>query len=602
MNPNIYDYIKEQESIYETDEIQLGDNWFWNMRKHVQMIFHAVNGIFYTGENNFTRAFKKIMKPIINLANWSEDLEVKDVVFYIPGREGLSFLVKKYHDEVYTHEHDLDKLFDEITENDNTYGGVLVQKGKKRPEALSFQSVAFADQTDLMGGAIGFKMNFSPSKLMKMSEKGWGKPENGATISLDELVTMAESVKDAVGTRNEDQNKGTSKNIEVYLVRGSLPNHYLNDDDDMENSTDQIQVVAFYTKKDNKKEGVTLYRKKDVDGLKFFSSDPVFQRALGSSVGEDMLPNQVWTNFLTIHKMNLLESASKVPLYTDDPTYRTKNKIQDMENLEITTIEDGKKIYQVPTASPTNIQLLQNAVDDFFSNAQLVGSAFDPILGKEQVSGTTFRGQERTVAQGKGSHDRKRGKRAKFIEEIYRDWVLPDIIKEIVKGQEFLSSLSTDELGWVADRMVTNRVNARLKEKMMKMELLSREERDELTVTFKDAFKRAGNKQLLKILKDEFKDIPIRININVANKQKNLAELSDKVLSIFQFVFANPQAFQQAMQIPALSKSFSDILEYSGMSIGDFSTLVNVPAPQILEAENQGQNQTEPLTLTAQNE
>ena len=597
MNPNIYSYIKEQETRYETDEIQLGDNWFWNMRKHIQVIFHLVNGVFYTGDNNFTRAFKKIMKPIINLANWSEDLEVKDVVFYIPGKEELSFLVKKYHDEVYTHEHDLDKLFDDITESDNTYGGVLVQRGKKRPEAMALQSIAFADQNDMMGGAIGFKLNFSPSKLLKMADKGWGNPQNGATITLDELVTMAGDVKDAVGTRNKEQNQGTSKNIEVYIVRGSLPNHYLYDNDDMSANTDQIQVIAFYTKKDNQKEGVTLYRKKDIDGLKFFTSDPVFQRALGSSVGEDTLPNQVWTNFLTIHKMNLLESASKVPLYTDDPTYRTKNKIQDMENLEITTIEDGKRIYQVPTASSVNIQLLQNAVDDFFSNAQLNGSAFDPILGKEQVSGTTFRGQERTVAQGKGSHDRKRGKRAKFIEEIYRDYILNDIIKEITKGKEFLSTLSVDELNWVVDRVVTNKVNAKIKEKMFKGETTTPEEQAQLQEMQKAVFKKTGNKQMLEILADEFKGVDIRIGINVANKQKDLAQLSDKVLSIFQFIFANPQAFQQAMQIPALSKSFSDILEFSGMSVGDFSTLMNVPKPAELTVE---QPATE-LALTTQN-
>ncbi len=35
------------------------------------------------------------------------------------------------------------------------------------------------------------------------------------------------------------------------------------------------------------------------------------------------------------------------------------------------------------------------------------------------------------------------------------------------------------------------------------------------------------------------------------------------------------------MQIPVLRKSFSDILEYSGMSIGDFSTVLNAPKPAL---------------------
>jgi hypothetical protein len=67
------------------------------------------------------------------------------------------------------------------------------------------------------------------------------------------------------------------------------------------------------------------------------------------------------------------------------------------------------------------------------------------------------------------------------------------------------------------------------------------------------------------------------MGINVAGKQKDLAILSDKLLSVFQFVLANPAGFQQAMQIPALAKSFSDILEFSGLSQVDFSSLMTPP-------------------------
>src|SRR3990167_2232137 len=81
------------------------------------------------------------------------------------------------------------------------------------------------------------------------------------------------------------------------------------------------------------------------------------------------------------------------------------------------------------------------------------------------------------------------------------------------------------------------------------------------------------NKQILEILKDEFKDIGIKIDINIAGKQKNLIALTDKIFSIFQFAFANPQGFQQVMQIPGMSKSFNDILEFSGLNPVDFAGL-----------------------------
>src|SRR3990167_7277440 len=377
----------------------------------------------------------------------------------------LAFLVKKYHDEVYTVEHDLDTLFDEITESDIAYGGALVQKGVKRPECIPLQSIAFCDQTDMLGGPIAFKHYFSPDKLRSMSKYGWGDEKNGATISIDELCVLATNEKQSDGSLSEKKNLTTGKTIEIYIIKGSMPSHYLYDDNDMEYHCNQLQIRALYTDDKGNKEGVCLYRKKEEEGtIKVLVSDSVYQRALGYGDGEALLHPQIWTNFAEIHKMNLVEAAGKVPLYTDDPAYTSKNKIQDMENLEITTIEDGKDIKVVPTAFPANFQLMDATINSLYESAQLGVSGFDSLQGKEESAGTTFRGQERLVAQGRGFHDRRRGKRAKFIEEIYRDWIIPDMVKEINKGKEFLATFTTEEITWVADQLATNSVNQRRSE------------------------------------------------------------------------------------------------------------------------------------------
>lgn len=591
-SPKIFDWIKQQENVYETQDIQLGDNWYWNMRKHIQMIFHLKNGIFFTGENNWMRAFKNIMEPILQLNYWTEDIEVKDVVFYIEGRGGkvLSFLVKKFHDEVYVKEHDLDTLFDDITETDLDYGGVIVQKGAEMPEVLPMNSIAFCDQTDVLGGAIGFKHYFTPDKLKGMSQYGWGKESNGATISLEDLAVLATTEKESP-TQNKNTNEVTSKTVEVYVVRGTMPEHYLLDNNNMEDHYNQIQVVAYYTDKDSNKQGVVLYRKKEAEGnLKFATTKKVYMRGLGRGVGEALLGPQIWTNFLTIHKTNMLEAGSKVPLYTDDENYTEKNKIQDMENLEITVIGEGKKIGLVPTVAPNNIQLFANEINSWYEQAQSSGSAFDPIMGKEAASGTTFRGQERVVAQGNGTHVKRRGQRAKFIEELYRDWIIPDITKQILKGKEFLATLSTEELTWIADLMATKRAEEIVVKAILDGKTVTDEEKVALIEIGRKSILKEGNKQLVEILKDEFKGVEIKMGINVAGKQKDLVQLSDKLLSIFQFIFANPQGFQSAMQIPALAKSFENILEFGGMSIGDFSSLLtasNAPSQQPIQPQQE---------------
>src|SRR3990167_5584847 len=508
MPPSIFEFIKSESARFDTEEIRVSSNWNWNFRRHVEMIFHMKNSMFFTGNNDLLRAFKNIMAPILNLADWMEDIEVKDVVFYIESQTGrvLSFLIKKYHDEVYTKEHDLEKMFDDVPESDNAYGGTLVQRGLKHPEVIPLNTIAFCDQTDILGGSIGFKFHFSPSKLRKMSKLGWGSTTNGATVTIENLILLADTERENTG-QNGIKSHTTGKVIEVYIVRGDLPQHYLKDDNNMEDYYCQLQVVAFYTNKDGIKEGVCLYRKADYEeeALLFHTSKEVYGRALGRGVGEQMLHPQIWTNFLAIHKMNFLEAASKVPLYTDDPNYLNKNKIQEMENLEITVIEEGKVIKQIPPAAPGNGQLFSNAIAEWYDFAQLSGNAFDPLLGKGQPAGTTFRGQERVVSQASGSHEKKRGQRAKFLEHIYRVFIIPDMVKEILSGKEFLATLTGDEMGWVSEQMADNFTFRKQKDAILDGQ--EPPDKETLRQVFFEGFGKKNNRHLLKILKDEFKDI-----------------------------------------------------------------------------------------------
>lgn len=592
----IYDYITQQENSFETEEIQVGENWFWNFRSHVQLIFHLMHGVFFTGENNWLRAFKQVMRPLIRLSIWTEDLEVKDVVFYIEETTGrvLSFLIKKYHDEVYTREHDLDTLFDDITESDIAFGGALVQKGVDRPEVIPLQSVAFGDQTNLLGGPIGFKHYFSPSKLREMSKFGWGKESNGATTTIENLITLATQDKEADGTLSERKNNTPGKNIEVYIVKGDLPEAYLNDNDNVEDWYGQVQIVALYSDSENKKQGQTLYRKRESDSsLMVHISEPVYQRALGWSDGEALLHPQIWTNFSAIYKMGLVEAAGKVPLVTDDPAWTTKNKIQDMENLEVTTIEEGRTVQAIQTAFTGNFSMFESTINELYESAQLSVSAFDPLMGKEESAGTTFRGQNQLVAQGRGWHDRRRGQRAKFIEKLYRAWIIPDMKKEILKGKKFLATLSTEEMSWMADQLATNAVNARIKEIILNGKMITKEEQDTMTQLFKQDFMKKGNKHLLEILKDELEDVEIKMGVNIAGKQKNLSNLSDKVLSILQAAMTNPQ-FKQNLEANGMLENFNDLLEYSGMSPANFAAVTQmqqnpqaVPSP--IQPQGQGQ-------------
>src|SRR3990167_4148434 len=295
---SIYEYIKFEENRYSTEEVKVYDNFDWSMNRHIQMCSMLSDGIFTTGDNNWLRPFKKVIEPLLELANTAEDIELKDITLFLKNKtnKAAKFLLKKYHDEVYIKEHDIDALIDEITESDNKLGGVLIQNSKDVPEVMKLNRIAFCDQTDILGGPIGFKYYFSPSKLRKMASSGWGDEKNGANITLEDLIVFATADKEMAGSYNQKKNQTTGKNIEVYIVRGNRSEGYLKDNDNMEDYFEQLHIVAFYKNQKDKKEGVTLYRKEaDEEDLIFHTSKPVEGKALGK--GADIFfHEQIWTN------------------------------------------------------------------------------------------------------------------------------------------------------------------------------------------------------------------------------------------------------------------------------------------------------------------
>ncbi len=194
-------------------------------------------------------------------------------------------------------------------------------------------------------------------------------------------------------------------------------------------------------------------------------------------------------------------------------------------------------------------------------------------MGEQPASGTPFRLQELITAEAHSLHEYRKGKIAAFVEKIYRERIIPGIVSEINKGQEFLAELDIDELQGIADAIVINEVNNLVKERILNGELIEKEEVEQYKQNVRDNFTKNGNKKFIKIFKDEMKDSPINVYVNVAGKQKNLAGMTDKLVNVFRQMLStyNPQTGTFAIfDDPRMSKLFNEIIEYSGLSPIDF--------------------------------
>ena len=231
--PNtIFEYISAEETIYQSREVTLGENWYWNMANHLSLSFHMKWGKYLksTNDPHFKQPNNNIILPILEFRYSAEDRDVKDIIFETedPEQQHLSFLIKKYWDDVFTIENNLDDFLDDANEEKVDYGGCLVKKGAGAvPEVIPLQTIAFCDQTDILGGPIGFKFNFSPEALKLKAKEGWGDKNKGADITIKDLIFLATQEKDPVNTEVGNQNRVTGKSIEVYVVRGTLPSAYL---------------------------------------------------------------------------------------------------------------------------------------------------------------------------------------------------------------------------------------------------------------------------------------------------------------------------------------------------------------------------------------
>jgi len=238
-----------------------------------------------------------------------------------------------------------------------------------------------------------------------------------------------------------------------------------------------------------------------------------------------------------------------------------------MDNLEIAHLMQGGTVGQIPT-TPQNLQLFNEALNEWETYAQTVAGATDPLLGKQPPAGTPFRLQERVVFEGKGLHEYRQGKYAKFIEEMYRDWIIPYMAKEIVKGKKFLANLTGDEMQWLMERVSASRARKAQIDAILDGELPA--DFEMLKQIEAEKFMKRGSQQFIEILKDELKDIHLKVKVTVGSKQKDLALQTDKIVNVIRQYLTTPQLLRD----PTAMKLLNRVLELSGLSPVDFSAAV----------------------------
>lgn len=595
---DIYDFIKTNENAYNTIPIPIVENYEWHMARHVKLTTLYMNSQYETG-NKEMKPFDNIVLPAQNVAHRSVAFAVKEINFFIDDRDSYykTFLVRKWH-ERWARLNGLANFLDEMTEQYSDYGGTLIKRAKNSaPKRIEFQQLAFCDQTDIMSGPICEKHQFNPSDLKDMEAAHWGDPAYGATATINEVIALAQNQKTTTQVNGRTIST-PSKYIEIYELHGVLPTEWLInenlEDEDLEAAIDglgqadytrQMHIVAFYKKETGEDQGITLYKGKEKPGLyKFFKRDPIYGRALGRGGVEELFDPQVWVNYSAIQQKELLDAASKIIYQTTDQSFQNRNQTANMEQGEILVTEEGKTLSQLNT-SPVNIVLFEKAIAQWDAKAKEISSSFNPFASAGSSHMSAMLGQMLSK-QASSLHEYRKGKIGGiFLPEVYMDWIIPQMQKDLSSDTEFSSLLNMDDMQTVADAVITCTINDHIKAKILAGHLINPGEIPALQAEYKEMFFKSGNQKFFKLLKDELKDLPISLSVDVTQENMLGAVIAETMSKLFAQLLpvlsANPQFFQQN---PQMAKLFNDIIENSGLDplnyqVGAVGGAAPAPAP-----------------------
>lgn len=576
---DVYSYITAEKTSWRTAQVPVTNSKSWNMYEHIQRCKNVANAWFHKGANDGLRPYNDIVTPIIDVAFRSEGFDVKDIIPFVNDADNYykSFLIKKYHPQ-WARKNELDSFIDEVVETSIIYDLALVKNvNNVRPEVVDLTTIAFCDQTDVMAGPICIQHNYTIADLMEKKGKWYDK-------EIDLAVTMAVEEK-KVGIANDQPAKTPGSYVEVFELRGNLPELWIDENGEMGKYVPQMHIVCFYTSQDGNKNGITLFAGKDkplADNFKALKIDVVRSkgRACGRSIVERLFEPQVWNNYSGIKIKELLDSAINV-LITDSDVLGNQ-RLSDLKPNTIIKQNKGDSTVRLD-GSLQNLPVLTNQQLFAENQARALGSASEASLGKNPVAGTPFALQSLIVQEGQGIHDYRQGKIATFFADVlYRDLILGYMVRDMNAGKKFSEELTLDELTEISEKVVSNQVEREIMNLILDDKMPTEEDRALLTEIKKKEFMKGGTRRFMEILKGELDNLPLEVFVNIKGKQRKMAENADKITNIIREIIANPQAFAQ---IPGIGKAFNELLEESGMSPIDFSQItvpVEMAEPQAL--------------------
>lgn len=442
------------------------------------------------------------------------------------------------------------------------------------------------------------KLWFTPSQLLK--QKGYDKKK------VKELLDQTETRETITGEQKDNK----SGYIPVYEVHGELPLSLLtNDEKDDETFVQQIHIVSFLAKKDNKNEydEYTLYSGRE-------KQDPYFITHLiekdGQTYAGGAVKNLFEAQWMVNHSQkqikDQLDLASKIIFQTSDGAFVGQNMLSSIENGDILKHEINQPLTRL--ADNADISALQAYKADWQNVANQINGISESMQGESAPSGTAWRLVQAQLQESHSLFELMTENKGLAITKMIRRYVLPFFKKQLNNNEQISAILEEENIKQIDSMYVPNEVTRRLNQKK-KETILSGEifdpgfEAADMAEANAEISKNlTGNQRFIKpsdvpnkTWKEVFDDMEFDIDIDITGEAKDVQGAMATLTTIFQVVASNPAVLQD----PTVKMMFSKILNLSGVVSPLELSQGSQPPPQ--QPQQQVQQPQMPDMAMAQN-
>ena len=302
--------------------------------------------------------------------------------------------------------------------------------------------------------------------------------------------------------------------------------------------------------------------------------DRVKGRWLGLGLVEEIFDPQTRKNELVNLRFSAMRFAALMLLQTQDNTI-LRNILSDLENGDILTMN------QLLTRVPTEMRdhsVFQMEENDVEGNAAKLTNSFEVTSGESLPSGTPYSLGALMDRNVNKYYEYIREEFGLFWTEIYMGWLMPYAVKDFNK-QELLKIIDPDMLSWVREELAQTRMWESVKKYILNF---GRKPRiDELDFVKNIVMNQYKDEIVLDIPDGYLKDFEYEIDLLVTGENLDKRQSIITLSTILQILGQNPQMLDN----PVTKRLFAELLDISGISIGDIGKM---EAPRMISSP-QGQ-------------